>query len=71
LTVNTAGATVFAGAVGGSGNTLAALTTNAGGTTQINGGSINTGAYAQTYNDYVTLGQATTTLTGNAYSTPA
>ena len=64
LTVNTAGATIFGGAVGGGGNTLAALTTDAGGTTQLNSGSVDTSGFAQTYNDDVTLGSAFTLLAG-------
>jgi filamentous hemagglutinin family protein len=58
LTVNTTGATVFSGAVG-SATPLAFLTTNSGGTTQVNGGSVATTG-AQTYNDAVTIGGATT-----------
>jgi hypothetical protein len=61
LTVNSAGTTLFSAAVG-SGTPLTSLTTDAGGTTAINGGSIITSG-AQTYNDAVTLGAATT-LTG-------
>jgi hypothetical protein len=63
LTVNSAGATVFGGAVGGT-TALASLTTNAGGTTAINGGLVTTSG-AQSYNDVVTLGAATT-LNGSA-----
>jgi filamentous hemagglutinin family protein len=59
LTVNTTGTTTFGGAVGAT--RLAALTTDAGGSTQVNGGSINAGT--QTYNDALTLG-ANTTLSG-------
>ncbi len=66
LTVNTTGNTTFSGAVGGGGNPLASLTTNAGGTTQINGGSVNTTGSTQTYNDNVTLGTTAATLTGTA-----
>lgn len=64
LTVNTAGVTLFGGAVGGGGNALGALTTDAAGFTQINGGSINTTGFAQIFNDKVTLGQSLTALTG-------
>jgi filamentous hemagglutinin family protein len=66
LTVNTAGTTTFGGAVGGS-TALTSLTTNAGGTTQINGGSIRTSG-AHTYNDAVTLGNSTATLTSSGGS---
>ncbi|WP_166212412.1 autotransporter-associated beta strand repeat-containing protein [Cognatiluteimonas telluris] len=52
LAVNTAGATVF-NTVGGT-TALASLTTNAGGSTTLNGNVTTTGA--QTYNDAVTLG---------------
>src|SRR6185295_3635952 len=63
LTVNTAGATTFGGAVGASA-ALASLTTDAGGTTRINGGSAQTTG-TQTYHDAVTLGaNATLTSTG-------
>ena len=60
LVVNTSGTTIFGGAVGGV-TALSSVTTNAGGSTQINGGSIRTTG-AQTYSDAVTLG-ANTTLT--------
>jgi filamentous hemagglutinin family protein len=60
LAVNTTGVTRFAGAVGGV-NALASVTTNAGGTTRIDGGLVRTTG-AQTYGDAVTLG-ADTTLT--------
>jgi trimeric autotransporter adhesin len=62
LAINTTGATTLNGPIG---NTLAltSLTTNAGGTTAINGGSISTTG-AQTYGNSVTLG-ATTNLTTN------
>jgi filamentous hemagglutinin family protein len=63
LTVNTQGTTRFAGAVGGT-NALASLTTNAGGTTRIDGGSVRTTG-AQSYGDAVALG-ADTTLTSTA-----
>src|SRR6266498_2704626 len=57
LTANTAGTTTFGGAVG-SGARLASLTTDASGTTAINGGGVNTTG-DQTYNDDVTLGADT------------
>src|SRR5205807_9647565 len=60
LTVNTAGTTTFGAAVGGS-TALTSLTTDAAGSTAINGGSVKTSG-AQTYNDAVTLG-ANTSLT--------
>ncbi|MHC4622683.1 MAG: beta strand repeat-containing protein, partial [Planctomycetota bacterium] len=67
LTVNSgAGATIFGGAVGldaldglSEDTGLGAVTTNAAGTTQINGGSVTT-TLDQTYNDPVTLGDNTT-----------
>jgi len=65
LTVNTAGATVFGGVVGGGGNPLASVATDAPGTTAINGGAVTTGG-TQQYGDPVTLGAGTTlTSTGN------
>jgi len=57
LTANSTGTTTFTGAVGGS-TALASLTTNAGGTTAINGGGVTTTG-TQTYNDNVTLGAST------------
>ena len=62
LAINTSGATVFLGAVGGT-TPLTSLVTDAGGTVTINGGSVRTSG-TQTYNDAVTLG-ANTTLTGS------
>ncbi|MGH3581498.1 MAG: beta strand repeat-containing protein, partial [Mycobacterium sp.] len=59
--VNTTGTTTFTGAVGG-GTALASLTTNAGGTTAIDGGAVTTTG-AQAYNDNVTLGAATVLTT--------
>ena len=53
LTVNTAGITAFNGAVGGA-IALASLTTDAPGTTDLNGGVVNT-IGPQTYNDPVLL----------------
>jgi len=49
LTVNTAGTTMFGAAVGGT-TALASVTTDAAGSTALNGGSITTSG-AQTYND--------------------
>ena len=51
--VNTAGITTFGGAVGGT-TPLASVTTNAAGSTDINGGVINTTGI-QLFNDAVTL----------------
>ncbi len=58
LAVNDGGTTTFGGVVGG-GLALTSVTTSAGGTTAINGGAVTTTG-AQTYNDAVTLGSATT-----------
>jgi hypothetical protein len=58
LTVNTAGTTTFGGAVGDT-TALASLTTDAGGLTRINGGSVTT-LGLQFFNDEVVLGNATT-----------
>ena len=63
LTIDTSGTTTFSGMVGDQ-VALTSLTTNAGGTTAINGGFVNTGG-AQTYNDAVTLGGATTLTSQN------
>jgi mucin-19 len=63
LTVNASGATTFTGAVG-TGTQLTSLTTDAAGTTLINGGSVSTSG-VQTYNDNVTLGATATTLTAS------
>ena len=65
LTINTSGATTFGGAVGG-GVPLASLTTNAGGTSVINGGAVTTTG-TQTYGEATTIG-ADTTLTGTTMS---
>ncbi|MFZ4859328.1 MAG: filamentous hemagglutinin N-terminal domain-containing protein [Desulfuromonadaceae bacterium] len=64
LAVNDSATTTFGGAVGSAvaGEKLSSLTTDAGGTTVLNGGAITTTG-AQTYNDAVTLGAAAT-LTG-------
>ncbi|HSC07494.1 MAG TPA: MBG domain-containing protein [Steroidobacteraceae bacterium] len=71
LAVDSTGATTFSGAVGGA-TPIASLTTNAGGTTAINGGTVTTTG-AQTYNDPTTLGGATTlrTTAGGAISANA
>ena len=66
LTVNSTATTTFGGAVGGT-TALASLTTDADGTTAIDGGSVKTTG-TQTYNDAVRLG-ATTTLTGTTITT--
>lgn len=63
LTVNSAGTTAFAGAVGGVAP-LASLTTDAAGTTVVSGAAVTTTGN-QTYGDPVTLG-ADTTLTSTA-----
>lgn len=60
LQIDTAGTTIFNGAIGDN-SPLSSLTTNAGGTTQINGGSIQTSGN-QIFNDDVELG-ANTVLT--------
>ncbi|MFM8415397.1 MAG: beta strand repeat-containing protein [Planctomycetota bacterium] len=63
-TVNTSGTTTFTGAVGGTAP-LVSLTTDAGGTTQINGGAVTTSdAAGQVYNDAVTLGANTILAAG-------
>ena len=63
LTANSTGTTTFNGAVGNL-TPLTTLTTNAGGTTALNGGSVTTTGN-QTYGDAVTMNQATTvTSTG-------
>ncbi|WP_339728232.1 LamG-like jellyroll fold domain-containing protein [uncultured Gimesia sp.] len=54
LNIDTTGNTIFGGAVGSSA-ALTSLTTNVGGITQINGGSINTTG-DQIFNDDITLG---------------
>ena len=59
LTVSTAGTTTFAGAVGSLAQ-LFSLTTDAAGSTAMNGGSVTTTTGAQIYNDAVTLGANTT-----------
>jgi hypothetical protein len=71
LTINDSATTTLAGAVGGSasGEELGSLTTDAAGTTAINGGSVRTSG-AQTYGDAVTLG-ASTTLAGSTVTTQA
>jgi hypothetical protein len=69
LTIKDSGATTLTGAIGGStdGERLASLTTDAGGSTAINGGSVRSSG-AQTYGDAVTLGAAST-LAGNTLTT--
>ncbi|WP_164857375.1 filamentous hemagglutinin N-terminal domain-containing protein [Sphingomonas crocodyli] len=62
LTIADSGTTTFGGVVGTV--ALTSLTTNAGGTTAINGGSITTTG-AQTYNDAITLATNNATLTSN------
>jgi hypothetical protein len=64
-TVTTGGVTTFGGAVGGT-TALTSLTTDAAGTTQVNGGAVTTTGL-QDYKDPVTMGAATTgyTSTGN------
>src|SRR5205085_9623970 len=64
LAVNTAGTTTFGGAVGNS-TALASVTTDAAGSTAINGGSVATTG-TQTYNDDVTLGAGTTLSSSGA-----
>jgi len=66
LTVNTSGATTFAAPVG-TGAALSSVTTDAPGTTALNGGAVTTSG-AQTYNNPVTLGAniiLTSTGSGN------
>ncbi|WP_211310101.1 beta strand repeat-containing protein, partial [Aquicella lusitana] len=58
LTLNSSGITRFGGNVGGTTFALLNLTTDSGGTTEINGGNITT-RDSQTYNDPVTLGANT------------
>ncbi|MCE3238393.1 MAG: hypothetical protein K0R24_1374, partial [Gammaproteobacteria bacterium] len=64
LTLNTSGTTTLGGLIGSS-TPLTSLTTDAGGTTIINGGNVTTNG-SQIYNDAVTLGVATT-LTSNSF----
>jgi parallel beta-helix repeat protein len=66
LTVNATGTTTFGNTVGAT-NALASLTTDTGGTTAIDGGSVKTSG-TQTFNDAVRLGAATT-LTGTTITT--
>ena len=66
LAVNATGTTTFGNTVGAT-TALASLTTDAGGTTAIDGGSVKTSG-TQTYNDAVRLGAATT-LTGTTITT--
>ncbi|MDO8953770.1 MAG: hypothetical protein Q7V63_02875 [Gammaproteobacteria bacterium] len=68
LAANTTGVTTFGGIVGGgAGTALTTLTTNLGGATAINGGAVTTSG-TQIYGDNVTLGAATTGLTGAGIS---
>ena len=62
LTINTSGQTILGGAVGAT-TPLSSLTTDAGGSTRLGGGSVSTDGF-QTYNDPVQL-TAATTLTSN------
>src|SRR5204862_164291 len=62
LIANSTGNTTFSAAVGGT--PLTSVTTNAGGTTRINGGSVATTG-DQTYNDAVTLGADTDLTAAN------
>jgi hypothetical protein len=64
LNVSAGGVTTFTGAVGGNGNPLGGLTTGTTGSTQINGGSVNTGGTAQTYGNTVSFATLPATLTG-------
>jgi len=64
LNADTEGTTTFGGAVGGT-MALASITTDAGGTTRIDGGSVKTYAGGQAYGDAVILG-ANTTLTADS-----
>jgi hypothetical protein len=65
LTVTGSGTTTFVGAVGDNSQRLASLTSNGGGTTVVNGGSVTTTG-SQTYTDAVTLGADTTLATTNS-----
>lgn len=64
LTVNTAGNTTFVGAVGGT-TQLAGLTTDAGGTTFVNGGLVATTG-TQTFNDQVSVAGTVFASTGGS-----
>jgi hypothetical protein len=64
LTLNSLGTTTLSGAVGNT-HALASLTTNAGGSVAINGGSVTTMG-AQTYNDAATLGANTALVSTGA-----
>ena len=63
LVLNSQGTTSFSGAIGAT-NQLGSLTTDAGGTTQLAGGTINT-SDAQTFGDTVELGADTTLSSTN------
>lgn len=67
LTIVAGGTTTFGSAVGGGGNTLGILTVAAGGSTRINGGSVNTSGFDQTYDNTVTLGSDFTLLAGDVF----
>lgn len=69
LTLDAGGIITFAGEVGGDGNTLGTLTVAAGGSTQINGGGVNTSDFDQIYNNVVTLGKTFTLLAGDVFFT--
>jgi uncharacterized delta-60 repeat protein len=66
LNANTTGTTTFSGAVGST-NPLTSLTTDAGGSTHVNGVSVKTSG-AQNYGDAVVIGAAATTLTSTGAS---
>jgi hypothetical protein len=67
LTTNSTGTTTFSAPVGGA-TALASLTTNAGGATAINGGSVRTTGN-QSYGDAVTLSGPATTIDSGAGNT--
>src|SRR5262249_57843006 len=69
LTVSGSGPTTFGGAVGDNSQRLASLTSNAGGTTAINGGSVTTTAN-QIYSDAVTLDAVANSTTRTAGAIP-
>ena len=63
LTVATSGSTTFGGVVGGT-TALSSLGTDAGGTTRVDGGAVNTSG-AQAYGDKLVLGADTTLASGS------
>jgi hypothetical protein len=67
LSVTTDGTTIFRGAVGGNGNPLGSLTTDALGTTSISGGAVTT-VGSQLYFDDFVAGAAATVLTSTGGS---